>query len=107
MQHFQRIFEQTLAHCGIDEIRRLRLDMFSGLLNVRLMRGSTSTWSIHSWGCAFDMDPERNQLNFHRAQATLDDPPYAKFWEFVYSEGAIGLGPERDCDWMHFQFARL
>lgn len=107
VQHFQRIFEQTLAHYGIDELRRLRLDMFGGLLNVRLMRGSTSAWSIHSWGCAFDMDPERNQLKFHRAQATLDDPPYAKFWEFVYGEGAIGLGPERDYDWMHFQFARL
>jgi hypothetical protein len=101
-----RIFKRTLDHYGIDEIRRLRLDMYGGCLNVRKMRGG-SAWSIHSWGCAVDIDPERNQLKFKRSAATLDDPPYKAFWGFVYDEGAISLGIERDYDWMHFQFARL
>lgn len=105
-ENLHRIFARTLDHYGIDEIKRLRLDLFGGCLNVRKMRGG-SAWSIHSWGCAVDIDPDHNPLNAHRAQATLDDPPYDAFWSFVYDEGAIGLGRERDYDWMHFQFARL
>jgi hypothetical protein len=53
------------------------------------------------------MDPDHNPLKAHRAQATLDNPDYDPFWRFVYDEGAISLGRERDYDWMHFQFARL
>jgi peptidoglycan hydrolase-like protein with peptidoglycan-binding domain len=106
-ESLERIFARQLDHYGLAEIQRLGLDLYGGCLNVRLMRGSTSSWSIHSWGCAVDIDPEHNQLNFHRAQATLDNPPFDPFWRFVYDEGAIGLGRERDYDWMHFQFARL
>lgn len=105
-ESLERIFVRTLDHYGLDEIKRLRLDLFGGCLNVRKMRGG-SAWSIHSWGCAVDIDPEHNALNMHRAQASLDNPPYDAFWSFVYDEGAIGLGRERDYDWMHFQFARL
>lgn len=105
-ENLERIFARTVDHYGLDEIQRLRLDLFGGCLNVRKMRGG-SAWSIHSWGCAVDIDPEHNQLKFKRAQATLDNPEYDPFWRFVYDEGAIGLGRERDYDWMHFQFARL
>lgn len=105
-ESLERIIIRTLDHYGIDEIRRLNLDLFGGCLNVRKMRGGTA-WSIHSWGCAVDIDPDHNQLKFKRAQATLDNPPFDPFWSFVYDEGAIGLGRERDYDWMHFQFARL
>lgn len=105
-ESLERIFARTLDHYGLEEIRRLRLDLFGGCLNVRKMRGG-SAWSIHSWGCAVDIDPERNPLKASRAQATLDNPPYDPFWRFVYDEGAIGLGRERDYDWMHLQFARL
>jgi peptidoglycan hydrolase-like protein with peptidoglycan-binding domain len=105
-ENFERIFARTLDHYGIDAIRELRLDRFGGCLNVRKMRGG-SAWSMHSWGCAWDMDPDHNPLKAHRAQATLDNPDYDPFWRFVYDEGAISLGRERDYDWMHFQFARL
>lgn len=102
----ERIWSRTLQHYGHEKIQDLRLDLFGGCLNVRKMRGG-SAWSVHSWGCAWDVDPERNQLKWKRNAASLDDPPYKKFWEFVYDEGAISLGIERDYDWMHFQFARL
>lgn len=106
-ESLERIFARTLDFYGIDRVKELRLDLFGGCLNVRKMRGSATAWSIHSWGCAIDIDPEHNALKMHRAQATLDNPPFDQFWSFVYDEGAIGLGRERDYDWMHAQFARL
>ena len=105
-ESLERILIRALDHYGIDVIRQMRLDRYGGCLNVRKMRGG-SAWSIHSWGCAVDIDPDHNQFKFHRAQATLDNPEYDAWWRFVYDEGAISLGRERDYDWMHLQFARL
>lgn len=102
---FKAIFAQTLAHYGHDRIKALRLDLFGGCLNVRKMRGG-SRWSMHSWGCAMDVDPEHNALKEKKPQATLSGPEYDEFWEIVYGQGALSLGRERDYDWMHFQFTR-
>jgi hypothetical protein len=102
---FARVWRSALARYGHDEIRRLRLDMFGGCANVRKMRGSTR-WSMHAFACAWDVDPDRNQLTWSRAQASLDDPAYGPFWDIVYAEGGLSLGRERDHDWMHFQFTR-
>lgn len=100
------VWEATLSHYGADGVKDLRLDLFGGCLNVRRMRGGTS-WSMHSWGIAEDVDPDHNALKMTRKQATLDDPVYDPFWSFVYSTGAISLGRERDYDWMHWQYAVL
>ncbi|MEJ8573085.1 peptidoglycan-binding protein [Microbaculum marinum] len=105
-ESLERIWTRTLKHYGLEELRRLRLDMFGGCLNVRKKRGGTS-WSMHAYGIAWDVDPERNALKMGRDEAALDAPEYDAFWEFVYAEGAVGLGRERNYDWMHFQFARL
>jgi len=102
----ERIWNRTLEHYGYDKIVQLRLHYFGGCLNVRKMRGG-SAWSMHSWGIAVDIDPDRNALRMNKKQATMSKPEYDKFWEIVYDEGAISLGRERDFDWMHFQFARL
>ena len=100
------VWESTLAHYGLAEIQRLRLDLFGGCLNVRKMRGGSS-WSMHSWGIAVDIDPDRNQLKWKRAQAMLDNPEYDYFWSVVYATGAISLGREAGYDFMHWQYARL
>lgn len=102
--NFERVFERTLAHYGMDEIRRLRLDLFGGLLNVRRIRGGSS-WSMHAYGIACDIDPAHNTLHMGRDRATLDSPEYAPFWRFVYDEGMHSLGKEKNYDWMHFQCA--
>lgn len=102
----ERIFQRTLDHYGYEKIKELRLNYWGGCLNVRQMRGGSS-WSMHSWGIAVDMDPDRNQLRWGKDKAQFAKPEYKKFWEFVYDEGAISLGIERNYDWMHFQFARL
>lgn len=102
---FLAIWSKVLAEYGYEEIRRLRLDQFGGCANVRRMRGG-SRWSMHAFACAWDVDPDRNQLRWKREQASLDDAPYKKFWEIVEGEGAISLGRLRNYDWMHFQFTR-
>lgn len=100
------IWEQTLEHYEEEGIRKLRFDMFGGCLNPRPMRGSRNP-SMHSWGIAWDIDPERNQYKWGRDLAALDEADYDPFWQIVEGQGAISLGRSRNFDWMHFQFARL
>lgn len=102
----KRIFEKTLAHYGIDKIKELRLDSFGGCLNVRKMRGGSS-WSIHSWGAAVDLDPDRNQLKWGRDKAEFAKAEYNEFWKIVEGEGWTSLGRSRNYDWMHMQAANL
>lgn len=106
MPTFRRVFERTLAHYGFDQIKKLRLDLFGGCLNVRKMRGG-SNWSKHAWGIAIDIDPEHNQLNWGRDRASLAKPAYDPFWSFVEAEGLVSLDRARNFDHMHFQAARL
>lgn len=102
----EKIWTRTLNHYTLGGIQTLRLDMFGGCFNIRKMRGGTAL-SMHSFGIAWDIDPERNQLKWNRGRANLDAPVYDKFWSFVEDEGGVSLGRARDFDWMHFQFARL
>lgn len=101
------IFEKTLQTYGEDELRNLRLDLFGGCLNVRKMRGSSTSWSTHSWGTACDLDPNNNQLRWGRDKASLAKKEYEDFWKIVEDEGAVSLGRQRNYDWMHFQFCTL
>jgi len=103
---FLNVFTRTLATYGETRIRDLRLDLFGGCLNVRKMRGGTE-WSMHSWGIAVDIDPDRNRLEMNHTVASMAGPEYADFWNIVEGEGLLSLGRARDFDWMHFQAARL
>jgi hypothetical protein len=76
-----RAFEKIASRYDARARQRLGMDLFGGSLNVRRMRGG-SAWSIHSWGCAIDFDPERNQLKWKRPKATLSSAECADFWEF-------------------------
>jgi hypothetical protein len=100
------IFENTLKTYGQKDVSRLKLDLFGGCVNVRKMRGGSS-WSIHSWGAAVDLDPDNNQLKWSKPKATFSKAEYADFWKIVEAEGWTSLGRERNFDWMHFQAAYL
>lgn len=100
------IFENTLKTYGEKEISKLRLDMFGGCINVRRMRGGSS-WSIHSWGAAVDLDPDNNQLKWGKDRAYFAKPVYNDFWKIVEAEGWTSLGRARNFDWMHIQAAYL
>lgn len=101
------IFEKTLQTYGEEELRKLRLDIFGGCLNVRKMRGSSTAWSVHSWGTAIDLDPNNNQLRWGRDKASFARKEYEEFWKIVEDEGWVSLGRTRNYDYMHFQAALL
>ena len=98
------IFDDLLAHYGLDQIQKLRLDRFGGCLNVRRKRGGTS-WSTHAFGAAVDLDPDQNKLRWNQSKAAFAGPDYSAMWQIVENHGATSLGRKRDYDWMHFQFA--
>jgi hypothetical protein len=100
------IFENTLKTYGEKEIVKLKLDLFGGCVNVRRKRGGSS-WSIHSWGAAVDLDPDNNQLKMGKDKASFGKPVYNDFWKIVEAEGWTSLGRARNFDWMHFQAAYL
>lgn len=100
------IFAEALEVYGLADIRKLRLDRFGGCYNLRKKRGGTS-WSVHAWGAAIDLDPTNNALRWNHTRAAFAKEVYGPFWEIVERYGGVSLGRERDFDWMHFQFARL
>lgn len=63
--------------------------------------------SMHSWGIAFDFDPERNGFRTRAPAAEFSLPVYRDWFEIWEAEGAVSLGRARNYDWMHIQFARL
>jgi hypothetical protein len=103
---FYNVFEKVLKTYGDKEIKRLNLDIFGGCANVRKMRGGSS-WSIHSWAAAIDIDPDNNQLRWGKDRAKMAHPDYNDYWKFVEAEGGVSLGRERNLDYMHWQFASL
>ena len=105
-ESLRRILDRVLDHYGLDEIQRLRLDLWGGCLNVRKMRGG-QRYSLHSWGIAVDYDPDHNRLNWGRDRAAFAGPEYASWWQFWEEEGWTSLGRARNFDWMHVQAAKL
>lgn len=100
-----KVLTAVLNHYGMEEIKRLRLDIWGGCLNVRKKRGGTS-WSTHSWGIAMDYDPDNNALKWGRDKASFAKPEYDKWWEIWESEGWVSLGRAKNYDWMHVQAAK-
>ena len=94
--------EATLAHYGLDGIRRLGLDRFGGCAYVRLKRGG-STWSVHSWSAAIDWYPTMNTLKQNKRTARFARPEYLPFLEAWDNVGWMSLGRCYDFDWMHVQ----
>lgn len=103
---FEQVWNSSFEHYGYERFREIRLDMYGGCYNNRKMRGGTSL-SMHAYACAWDIDPDRNQLKWGRDKAGLDDVVYNYFWGQVEAVGGVSLGRQRNYDWMHFQFARF
>lgn len=100
--NFKGVFDDLLAHYGYEKLVELGIDLFGGCFAYRKMRGGTS-WSKHSWGIAIDLDPVRNQLHETKATARFARAEYKPMIDIFYKNGFIGLGPEKNYDWMHFE----
>lgn len=99
-----RVLTNVFGHYGIEEIKRLRLDIWGGCLYMRAIRGGTR-FSTHSWGISVDYDPINNQLDWGKDKALFSKPEYEKWWEFWEKEGWFSLGRNCNYDWMHIQAA--
>lgn len=104
-QNLVNVFNDLLAHYGYDKLKELGIDLFGGCVNVRLQRGSKTKWSRHSWGIAIDLDPARNTLKETSKTARFARPEYKEMIAIFYRHGFVGLGPEKNYDWMHWEKA--
>lgn len=100
-----RVLTAIKAHYKTQEaIDAARMHLFGGVYNFRLMRGGSSL-SIHSWGAAIDLDPERNGLGvkYNAAKGMMPAPVIAAF----EAEGWTWGGKWSRPDAMHFQAANV
>ena len=100
----EKIFSEILAVYGLAKIKELGIDRFGGCFQYRNKVGKNSTsLSLHSWGIAVDLDPNRNLYSETSKTARFARPEYKRMIDIFYKHGWENLGVERNYDWMHFQ----
>ena len=96
---------ETIRDAANGDIAKLDawgITIFGGSYNYRLMRGLNAL-SMHSYGIAFDFDPERNGLGDPH-------PNFRSIYEILSawkSQGATWGGNFSRSDGMHWQFANI
>ncbi|WP_428067430.1 M15 family metallopeptidase [Chryseobacterium gambrini] len=100
------VFKDILVNYGLQKIKELGIDLFGGCFAFRAMRGGTS-FSVHAWGLAIDLDPERNKLKETSKTARFARPEYKAMIDIFYKHGFVSLGREKNYDWMHFQYDKF
>jgi hypothetical protein len=100
-----KILTGIANHFGSEQdLEANRMHLYGGCYNFRTMRGSNKL-SMHSYGCAIDLDPEANYLG-REYQEGLGMMPMAVVKLFE-DEGWTWGGKWRRADAQHFQAASL
>jgi hypothetical protein len=102
-QAFDDAFKDVLATLGQGYISAHRLDISGGTFCYRVQRGG-SRLSVHSWGCAIDMDPAHNPFP-HRWEPRSDMID-GRFAAILQKHGFTWRGAPGDDDPMHFQLSQ-
>lgn len=103
-QAFKIVFTDLLTTYGEAKLNELEITDFGGCFNYRLMRGSRSKLSAHSWGTAIDLDANRNTLKETSATARFAKPEYKAMIDIFEKHGFASLGRIKGYDFMHFQY---
>lgn len=99
---FMAALQGIKDHYGSQEaIEVARMHLTGGTYVYRLQRGG-SRLSVHSWGCAIDMDPQHNPFP-HKWRKGMLPVEAALIFERA---GFTWRGRNGDIDPMHFQLAR-
>lgn len=96
-----KILENIRDHYGTQaKIEEARMHLYGGAYNFRLMRGSTKL-SMHSYGCAIDLDPEANRMGlWYQEESGMMPKAVVKIFE---AEGWHWGGLWKRPDAMHFE----
>jgi hypothetical protein len=97
---------EVYDHYGKEGVAKYGLDLFGGIVNYRKMRGSTNTWSRHSWGIAIDLNPTKNALRTKKPEAWFSREECKPLIDIFKKHGFINYGDEKGFDWMHFEFSK-
>lgn len=101
---FERALHAVAKEFTAEQIKLAQLDQCGGAYNFRLMRGGNRL-SIHSWGAALDLAPERNWLG--RAYDEKLGMMPKRVVEIFSNEGLTWGGKWSRPDAMHFQAASV
>lgn len=101
---FLSVFNDLVGVYGIDKLNELEITDFGGCFNYRLMRGSKTQLSKHSWGTAIDLDANRNTLKETSKTARFARPEYKTMIDVFEDNGFASLGRLKNYDWMHFEY---
>jgi hypothetical protein len=102
---FAQVFQEIWDKCNHDQsvIEKYHLHLFGGSYNKRLVRGSTSHWSVHAFGAAIDINPAGAPMAVDERPTQENMPDFAV--EAFKRAGATWGGDfQHRKDWMHFQF---
>jgi D-alanyl-D-alanine carboxypeptidase len=95
------VFERLAVAFPTQEARKeVGILTYDGLYNPRLKRGSSTSWSMHSWACAIDFHAAKNgNKTSWPVQATMP----VEVMECFAKEGWLAAGAFWGRDAMHFQ----
>jgi hypothetical protein len=103
---FLSVFNDLLSHYGYQQLVKLNIDIFGGCLNVRLMRGSKTKWSRHSWAIAIDLAPQFNQLKWGADKALFAKPEYKPMHDIFEKYGFENYGKVKGFDFQHWELVK-
>lgn len=86
----------------VNEINTYGFNIWGGCLKVRY-KSSLKELSLHSWGIAIDINPNKNKFLWDSEKALFAKDCCLKWWEIWEAYNWYSLGRNNNYDWMHIQ----